>query len=121
MADVGMVQRRHRMYFAREAVAEALGGDFDGYVAPHAWIARAVHLAHAARRDKRDDPIGAEGLAFPVQGQIGNLPHVAVHFFNPACQFNTTVNGGAAVSAPTGMGSRNFLPSGLTSQIIRSG
>jgi hypothetical protein len=27
-------------------------------------------------RDKRDDPVGAEGLAFPVQGQVGNLLHV---------------------------------------------
>ena len=60
LADVGMIQRSHRVYFAREAVAEALGGDFDGHVAAHTGIVRAIDFAHASGADGRADLVRAE-------------------------------------------------------------
>src|SRR6476661_6566811 len=63
MADVGMVQRGDSAGFALEALAEALGGDFDGDLAAQARVAGAVNLAHPALADARQDFIGAEFVA----------------------------------------------------------
>jgi len=54
-ADIGMVQRGHRSGLSLEAVGESFVRDFDGDVAVEARIARAIHLAHAARADGRED------------------------------------------------------------------
>src|SRR5580704_5402805 len=50
----------------------------------------------------------------------GTIRGLAGHFFSRDVQFSTTVNGAAALAA-TGMGSRNFFPSELTSQAAPSG
>ncbi len=59
-----MIQRRHGMHLAREAVAEALGGDFDGDVAPHPGIGGAIHFAHPAGADAFGDLIWANSVAW---------------------------------------------------------
>jgi hypothetical protein len=64
--DVWVVQRRRRACFLLEApeplavTGECGGQDFDGDVAAEARIVGAIHVAHAARRDGRDDFIGSE-------------------------------------------------------------
>src|SRR5258708_26625018 len=60
LADVGMIQRGNRADFAFEAVREFFQRDFDGDIAAHAWIARAIHLAHAARADGLNDFVRTE-------------------------------------------------------------
>src|ERR1019366_2988406 len=54
-ANVRMVQGRCRVHLSGEAIAETLGGNLDCHVAPHPRIVGAVHFAHAARADGRDD------------------------------------------------------------------
>ena len=67
--DVRMVQRGERLCFARETreafgvARERVGQDFDRDVAIELRIARAIHLAHAACADVRDDFIDAEARA----------------------------------------------------------
>ena len=63
VANVGMIQRRHRVYLAGEAGAEALGGNLDGHVPPHPRIVGAIHFAHAPGADWSDDLIGPEFCA----------------------------------------------------------
>ena len=61
-----MVQRGEQLRLAletREAVRigrEEVGQDLQRDVAIEPRIARAIHLAHAARADERDDFVGAE-------------------------------------------------------------
>ena len=59
MADVGVIQRRHCVNLTLETVIEALRGHIDGHLAPHARIAGAVHLSHAAGAKGRQDLVGA--------------------------------------------------------------
>ena len=65
-ADVRVIERRDRARFTVETVAQRrVGGelrrqDFDCDAAIKARVARAIHLAHAARPDERHDFIGAE-------------------------------------------------------------
>src|SRR5205085_2851065 len=80
VADIRMIQRRDGMDFALEPIAEALSGSLDSHFAPHPWIAGAVHLAHAARAQRRQDLIRAE-------------LRTRCHFLNPACQSTNTVTG----------------------------
>ena len=54
-----MIQRGDRAGFALEALAELFGGDFDGDVAPEARVAGAIHFAHAAGADEREDFVRA--------------------------------------------------------------
>ena len=63
VADVGVIQRGDRANLALEAFAEPLGGNLDGHLAPHARIAGAIHLSHAARADERQDLVGAQTSA----------------------------------------------------------
>ena len=63
VADVGVIQRRDGVNLTLEPVAETLRGDLDGDLAPHARIAGAVHLTHAARAEGRQDLVGAETRA----------------------------------------------------------
>ena len=58
-----MIQRGDGVHFAGETIAEALVRQLDGYVAPHARIARPVHLSHTARANRRQDLIRAEFVA----------------------------------------------------------
>jgi hypothetical protein len=55
-----MIQRGHGAHFAREAVAEALGGNLDGDIAGHAGIVGAVDFTHAAGTDGYQDLIGPQ-------------------------------------------------------------
>ena len=59
-----MVQRGDGAGLALEAIAELLRGDFDGHVASQPRIVRLVHLAHAARADKREDFVRPEFVAW---------------------------------------------------------
>ena len=61
---------------------EGFRQDFDRYVAPEFGIVCLIDLAHATRTNLRGDFVGAETCA--------SSEH---HFFNPAVQFTTTVNG----------------------------
>jgi hypothetical protein len=63
-ANVGMIQRRYRMHLAREAIAEAFAGDFDGHGAPHPGIGGAIHFAHTAGADAFGDLIRADPIAW---------------------------------------------------------
>jgi hypothetical protein len=55
-----VIQRRDGVDLALEAITEALGGKFDGYLASHARIARPVHFPHAACTEGRQDFVGTE-------------------------------------------------------------
>ena len=59
-ADVRMVQRGDRPRFAREPIAELFGRDLDRDVASEPRIARAIHLAHAARTNALDNLVRAQ-------------------------------------------------------------
>jgi hypothetical protein len=48
------------MHLTLEPIAEALGGDLDGHLAPHARIAGAVDFAHSAGAEGHQDFVGAE-------------------------------------------------------------
>jgi hypothetical protein len=62
LADVRMVQRRHRARFALEALGEFLLGDLNGdAVQPR--IPRPLHLAHASRANERKNLVRAQSLA----------------------------------------------------------
>jgi hypothetical protein len=47
-ADTGMIQRRYRARLAHETFAELLTGEFQGYGAVQASVARLPDLAHPA-------------------------------------------------------------------------
>src|SRR5262245_14735777 len=47
-ADVVMIERRDQLRLAFESLAEALGGNLDGYVAPEPCIPRAIHFSNTA-------------------------------------------------------------------------
>ena len=67
--DVRVVERGEHLGLARKACEPlAVGGergrqDLDGDVALESWVARAIHLAHAACADGGDDLIRAEARA----------------------------------------------------------
>jgi hypothetical protein len=67
--DVRMIQAGNRSRFALKTLAqfgsigEVIGQDFDGYGALQAGIAGAVHLAHPARANCREDFEGAQTFA----------------------------------------------------------
>ncbi len=60
LADVRMIQRGDGFGFALKALRELCGGDFNGYVAIQSRIVRAIHLAHPARAERRDDFVWPE-------------------------------------------------------------
>ena len=71
--DIGVVERGQHLGFARESrhaagiLGEGFGNHFDGHVAAQLGIGGAIHLAHPARSDGREDLISAEicaGLEF---------------------------------------------------------
>ena len=103
-----MVQRREHSGFTLKAgktfriIDEISGEDFDGHVAREFRVARAIHLAHAARANLRDDFVGAETRA---RGDA--------HFFSPAVQLRTTVIGADAACSGTVL-IRNRWPSADT-------
>ena len=53
-----------------------LGQYLDRDVATEPRVAGTIHLAHAARAERRDDLVGAEANA-RGQGHPGNLPQIA--------------------------------------------
>ena len=65
LADVRMIQRRNRPRLLLEAAdairvgGKRLGEDLDRHVTTKTRVARAIHLAHAAGADQRDDFIRA--------------------------------------------------------------
>ena len=77
--DVGMIQRRERLRFAREPrepigiVRERVRQDLDRDVAIQLRVARAIHLAHAAFADLRGDFVDAEARA-GGRGPISSPP-----------------------------------------------
>ena len=82
LRDVGMVQRRQHLGLALEArhalavVRERLGQNLDRHVAFQLGIVGAVHLAHAAGADGREDLVGAQ---FVTQGEL----HTGIQFSLP--------------------------------------
>ena len=68
-ADVRMVQARNspclaiKAFSQSGAIGNTVGEDFDGDDAIQTPIASAVHLAHPARTNRREDFIGPESLA----------------------------------------------------------
>jgi hypothetical protein len=60
LADVGVIQRRHRARLALETVSEALRRNLDRHIASHARIEGAVHLTHAASTERRQNLVRAE-------------------------------------------------------------
>ena len=76
--DVRMVQRRERLRFAREPrqpfgiSGERVRQDLERDVAIQLRVARAIHLAHAARADERNDFVDAEAGA-GCEGQVLEL------------------------------------------------
>ena len=64
--DVGVVQRRQYLRLPLEAPQafgnrlETVGDDLDGDVAAQPGVAGAVHLAHSAGAEQRQDPVRAE-------------------------------------------------------------
>ena len=79
-ADVGMVQRREHPRLALEArepirvARERARQDLDRDVAPELRVARAVHLAHAARAEQRLQLIAAERCAGHGRGRRRRRP-----------------------------------------------
>jgi len=63
LADVRMIQGGDGFGFALKARRELGGGDFYSHVAIQPRIMRAIHLAHPARAERRDDFIGPESCA----------------------------------------------------------
>ena len=62
-ADVGVIQGSDRAGFRLEALAEAFRRNFDGDIAAKARVVGAIHLAHPARADGREDLVRAEFVA----------------------------------------------------------
>ena len=63
LAYIGVVQRRDRIGFALEALAELRGGNFDGDIAVQPRIARAPDFAHATLAERREDFVRPEFIA----------------------------------------------------------
>ena len=59
-ADVRMIQPGDGARLELEAVAEALTANFDGDGSGQARVARAIHLTHAARAQRRLDLIRSQ-------------------------------------------------------------
>ena len=78
-ADVRVVERRREPRFAQQpgagrVVVQRLGGqDLDGDFAPELGVARAVHLAHAARAERGEDLVVAETSACGQRHRV-NVP-----------------------------------------------
>ena len=78
--DVGMVERGQESRLALEtrqairAAREALGQDFERHVALERRVARAEHLAHAARAQLRQDAIDADAAAQCQRHRAPRLP-----------------------------------------------
>ena len=70
LADVGVIDRSHRHRFAAQALARGrVGGrlrrqQLDRYLTIERGVVGAVHLAHAARADRREDLVAAETRAW---------------------------------------------------------
>ena len=64
--NVRVIERGGRASLLLEATqpigirGEGRREDLDGHVAPEAWIARAIHLTHAARPDERQEVVWAK-------------------------------------------------------------
>jgi len=69
LRDVGVVQGGQHLGFAFEAgqpfgiVREGVRKNLDGYFAIELCVPGAIHLAHAARAERRQDFVGAEFVA----------------------------------------------------------
>ena len=72
-----MIQRRDGLGFTLEALAELRGGNFDGDVAIQTRVAGAIHFAHAARADGREDLVRTEFIAgesaYAVRAEFSRL------------------------------------------------
>ena len=55
-----MIQRGDGLGFALKALAKLLRGDFDGHVAIQSRIVRAIHFAHPAGAERREDFVWPE-------------------------------------------------------------
>ena len=62
-ADVRVIQRRDRVGFTLEAIAELLGGHLDRHFAVQPRVVGAVDFAHASDTDRRGDFIRAQPVA----------------------------------------------------------
>ena len=68
LRDVRVIQRRQRARLALEARQpirigrEQIGQHLDGDVALEPGVARAIHLAHSAGADRRDDLVDADAV-----------------------------------------------------------
>ena len=104
----GMIERGEQLCFtlkSREPIGiarERVGQDFDRDLALQPRIFRAIHLAHAARAEKRDDLISAESSA---GGEA--------HFCTASSQLTTTVSGSVRDCCSNTL-TRNRFPSFVT-------
>ena len=95
-----MIQGRHGAGLALEAGTQVFSRSDVRWQHLHrdctveARIASFVHLAHATRPDGCDDLVRSELCT-------------GSHFFNAACQFNTTVNGTTSRAPEAGSNMRN--------------
>src|ERR1041384_6019412 len=62
MANVRVVQRRHRPRFALEAVAELFFGNLDGDIASHPRVTGAVNFTHTASADGRENLVRTQAV-----------------------------------------------------------
>jgi len=87
--DVGMVQRRRRPRLPLEArppigPAEGLAVEnFDGHTADQAGIVGAVHFAHTARAERRDNLVGIQ----PGAAVRDMPPTILLECYGPAALF----------------------------------
>src|SRR5438309_5949758 len=109
-----MVERGQHLRLALEACApvrierERIGNDFERDVATELRIARAIHLAHPARAERRDDLIRPEAAA----GADGH--GAAFVAFSDATQFSTTLTSAIDPEMSAGVIMMNRSPPGAT-------
>ena len=107
--NIGMIQRGEDFCFALESrhafdvARERIGQDLQRHIASQLRIPRAIYLAHPARTNGTSDFVRADF------GSRRNR-----HFFSPACQLSTTLNG-VVSSRPASFGNRKRAPSGAAS------
>ena len=107
---MGIVERGEHLRFALEpghalrVFGESLGQNFQRHLAPQLRITRAIHFAHPARPQRREDF---------VRPEFGSR-HRAHFFFNNSVQLVTRVIGSTLVCAGEVINT-NFFPSGATS------
>jgi len=90
--DVGMIQRSQHLRFALKPgkplgiVRKSFRQDLDGHIAPQLGVLRAVHLAHPACANGREDFVGAHALAgvncqwLPLIAEVGELYNLSFAF-----------------------------------------